>query len=301
VDFQAAPGAKPLFQLWVQDGDTRENEGLRNYRASFHRGKGTSYNGGDMHELKLVDDAKPRLRLTAVDGYDLSTYQSYVKVMARGIRQGHKVNISNGTAVLAKGVFEADGPDRTSVKITLPPPADGKPYKNLAVRYQGEDVNTISLPHSVAVGQLKELLERKAYYVGLFKVNDPGFAICRRLFWNSTGDWSRPRSPCWIGRTHRVPRQTSPRDVLAYALRWYNIDENRVYVGGHSNGGNGTWFLATRYPRFFASASVSAGEPLNHLFFETAKVTGSLSSVWRIPITWHGWTRKSAPIAAGRR
>ena len=26
--------------------------------------------------------------------------------------------------------------------------------------------------------------------------------------------------------------------------------------------------LATRYPRFFVGASVSAGEPLNHLFFE---------------------------------
>jgi hypothetical protein len=62
--------------------------------------------------------------------------------------------------------------------------------------------------------------------------------------------------------------EVAARDVLAYALRWYSIDENRVYVGGHSNGGNGTWFLATKYPRFFAGASVSAGEPLNHLFYE---------------------------------
>jgi len=54
----------------------------------------------------------------------------------------------------------------------LPPPADGKPYKDPAVSYQGEEVNTISLPHSVAVGQLKELLEREpAQYRGGSKVH----------------------------------------------------------------------------------------------------------------------------------
>ncbi len=42
--------------------------------------------------------------------------------------------------------------------------------------------------------------------------------------------------------------EIAAREVLAYALRWYSIDKNRVYVGGHSNGGNGTWFLTTRYP-----------------------------------------------------
>ena len=42
--------------------------------------------------------------------------------------------------------------------------------------------------------------------------------------------------------------EVAARDVLAYALRWYSIDENRVYVGGHSNGGNGTWFLRRDIP-----------------------------------------------------
>ncbi|MBT3381342.1 MAG: hypothetical protein HN742_19390 [Lentisphaerae bacterium] len=368
VDLKAVPGAKPLFQLWVQDGDTLQNEELRKHRASFHLGRGTSYNGNDMHVLKLMDDTKPRLRLSAVDGYDLSTFQSYVKVLARGTRQGHGVTIRQGDDVLAKGVFEAEGPDRVSAKIMLPAPKDGKPYENLTVSYEGEDVNTVSLPHSVAVGQLKDLLGRKAEYAKLFKVNEPwvrhldtpvleqhrglvaaaftlldradppssqaDFALLSQaaeaakmgargesyydqkrgcffgyIYSNAlgTGSYFLCVVPDDYDPSHKYPlvctlhagggvleshngavdrdyievfpwghgynsfrglAETAARGVLAYVLQWYSIDENRVYIGGHSNGGNGTWFLTTRYPRLFAGGSVSAGEPLKHLLFE---------------------------------
>ncbi|MBT7300192.1 MAG: hypothetical protein HN849_11795, partial [Victivallales bacterium] len=367
VDFKAVPGAKAYFQLWAQDGDTLANEGTRRYRASFHLGKGTSYNGGDMHVLKLMDDTKPRLRLSAVDGYDLATYQPYVKVMARGIRRGHEVIIKQGTKELAKGVFKADGPDRVSTKITLPVPPDGKPYEDLTVSYRGEDVNTISLPHSATVAQLRDLLAKRAQYAKLYKVDEPwvgelgtpvleqhrglvaaAFTLLDRADPpSSQADFALlsqaaeavkmadrgesyydQRRGCFFGyiysnalgtgsyflcvipdnydpsrkyplvyslhagggvlETHnaavekdyiqvfpwghgynsfRGMGEVAARDVLAYALKWYSIDEDRVYVGGHSNGGNGTWFLTTRYPRFFAGGSVSAGQPLRHLFF----------------------------------
>ena len=160
VGFEATPGAEVYFQLWVQDGDTIEKEELRKYRASFHLGKGTSYNGNDMHTLKLADDTKPRLRLSAVAGYDLSTYRSYVKVMARGVRRGHEVTIKQRGRVLAKGAFEADGSDRVSAKVVLPAPSDGKPYRDLRVSYRREMVNTTSLPHSAAIGQLEDFVGR---------------------------------------------------------------------------------------------------------------------------------------------
>ena len=35
VDFKPEPGAKPLFQLWVQDGDTLENEGTPEISSVF--------------------------------------------------------------------------------------------------------------------------------------------------------------------------------------------------------------------------------------------------------------------------
>ena len=367
VDFKAVPGAKAYFQLWAQDGDTFANEPVRRYRAAFHLGKGTSYNGGDMHVLKLVDDTKPRLRLSAVDGYDLTTYQPYVKVMARSIRQGHEVTIKQGTKELAKGVFKADGPDRASARITLPPPPDGKPYQDLIVSYRGENVNTVSLPHSAAVAQLRDLLAKRAEYAKLYKVNEPwvhelgtpvleqhrglvaaaytlldradppssqaDFALLSQAaqavkMADQGESYYDQRRGCFFGyiyshalgtgsyflcvipdnydpsrkyplvyslhagggilETHngavekdyiqifpwghgynsfRGMGEVAARDVLAYVMKWYSIDENRVHVGGHSNGGNGTWFLTTRYPRLFASGSVSAGEPLRHLFF----------------------------------
>ena len=368
VGLEAEPGARAYFQLWVQDGDTRENEELRKHRASFHLGRGTSYNGNDMHELRLVDDTTPRLRLSAVPGYDLATLTSYVTVIGRGVRAGHEVEIRDGEQVLATGVFEADGPDRASAKLTLPPPAGAEPYRDLIVSYEGAEVNTVDLPQSVAVGQLAELLARKSEYAKLYKVHEPWVSeldtpvldrhrglvaaaldlLDREEPPSSQADFTllsqaaeavkmadqgesyyAQKRGCFFGyiystalgtglyflcvvpddydpslkyplvetlhagggvlETHDEPvnrdyievqpwghgynsfrgmGEVAARDVLEYALRWYSIDENRVYVSGHSNGGNGTWFLATRYPRFFAGASVSAGEPLDHLFFE---------------------------------
>ena len=49
-------------------------------------------------------------------------------------------------------------------------------------------------------------------------------------------------------------------DVIAAMKRDYKIDEDRVYLTGHSMGGYGTWALATRYPAMFAAiAPISGG------------------------------------------
>lgn len=48
-------------------------------------------------------------------------------------------------------------------------------------------------------------------------------------------------------------------EVLEIAKNKYNIDENRVYLTGHSMGGHGTWHLSTNYPDKFAAIGPSAG------------------------------------------
>ena len=48
-------------------------------------------------------------------------------------------------------------------------------------------------------------------------------------------------------------------EVFALAKKKFNIDENRVYLTGHSMGGHGTWHLGAMYPDQFAAIAPSAG------------------------------------------
>ncbi|MFB3905544.1 MAG: heparinase II/III family protein [Acidobacteriota bacterium] len=48
-------------------------------------------------------------------------------------------------------------------------------------------------------------------------------------------------------------------EVLAEINRLYLIDPDRIYLSGHSMGGYGTWFQATRYPDRWAAISPQAG------------------------------------------
>lgn len=48
-------------------------------------------------------------------------------------------------------------------------------------------------------------------------------------------------------------------EVLDIAKNKFNIDEDRVYLTGHSMGGHGTWHLGINYPDKFAAIGPSAG------------------------------------------
>ncbi len=48
-------------------------------------------------------------------------------------------------------------------------------------------------------------------------------------------------------------------EALAVAATRYRIDENRIYLTGHSMGGHGTWHIGSLYPDRFAAIGPSAG------------------------------------------
>ncbi len=48
-------------------------------------------------------------------------------------------------------------------------------------------------------------------------------------------------------------------EVLEDVKDNYRIDENRIYLTGHSMGGHGVWHIATRHPDIFAAIAPSAG------------------------------------------
>jgi dienelactone hydrolase len=61
-----------------------------------------------------------------------------------------------------------------------------------------------------------------------------------------------------FGRGNVDYRWIGERDVLrclAEAKRRFAVDEDRVYLGGESMGGNGTWLVASRHPELFAAAA----------------------------------------------
>ena len=47
--------------------------------------------------------------------------------------------------------------------------------------------------------------------------------------------------------------------VLAHVKQQYKIDENHIYLMGHSMGGIGTWKIAAKYPDVWAAIAPFSG------------------------------------------
>ena len=71
----------------------------------------------------------------------------------------------------------------------------------------------------------------------------------------------RGTSSWYVGRA-----QVDFREVWADALRTFNVDEDRVYVTGHSMGGWASYLLPILYPDRFAAALPYAGVPTQGLW-----------------------------------
>jgi len=67
-------------------------------------------------------------------------------------------------------------------------------------------------------------------------------------------------------------------DVLAIMQKYYNIDEHRIYLSGHSMGGMGTWRIGLEFRDRFAAIAPSAGTR------DTPEQDAQLASGRKIPI-----------------
>lgn len=84
-------------------------------------------------------------------------------------------------------------------------------------------------------------------------------------------------------------------DVLKEMRREYNIDENRIYLMGHSMGGYGTWSVAVNHPDLFAAlAPISGGG--------TPPVVMGLKKIAHIPwLVTHGDKDPTVSVEESRR
>ncbi|HXB69146.1 MAG TPA: alpha/beta hydrolase-fold protein [Candidatus Acidoferrales bacterium] len=71
-----------------------------------------------------------------------------------------------------------------------------------------------------------------------------------------------PRRPDWSADELKRVNELSEKDVrnvLAIVEHEYRIDSARVYLMGHSMGGNGTWYLGQKYAEKWAGLGVLSG------------------------------------------
>ena len=98
--------------------------------------------------------------------------------------------------------------------------------------------------------QLPQLAEAHGYIV----VAPLGYRVDGSYGWG-LGD--PPADP--MRRTVRERSEQDVMEVLRIVREQYNIDDNRIYLMGHSMGAIGTWKLAPKYPDIWAALGPIAG------------------------------------------
>ena len=89
----------------------------------------------------------------------------------------------------------------------------------------------------------------------------------------------------WYGSRKTEDRQDSKyseqdvMEVLSLVQDEFNVNDNRIYLWGHSMGGAGTYHIAAKYPGSFAGLSVAAPAPEQNL-----DIGATLDKIKHIPI-----------------
>ena len=90
-------------------------------------------------------------------------------------------------------------------------------------------------------------------------------------------DWCIVASPSARGEVpYREIGLLNVLEVMEEVKRRYPVNEDRIYLTGHSMGGYGTWFIGTRFPHYFAAIA-----PLSS--------SGDFSERINIVKKWKGW------------
>jgi dienelactone hydrolase len=166
------PGMKAAFQIWVNDKD--QGSARKRYMSIFYPAKGASYATQAMHNVRLVKDTEPSLRITALGEYDMKRFRPFVRLWATAERAGKTVIVKQGIKVLGKAVLQAsEPPGRATAKVLLPPAPPENPYGGLGVYLGDRQVNSVSLPYSGMIGALKKVYAKRSQYRAMFKLDEP--------------------------------------------------------------------------------------------------------------------------------
>ena len=105
-------------------------------------------------------------------------------------------------------------------------------------------------------------------YPGLTRLaQQHGYIVVAPMGYNSNG---------WYGSRGQTSRRGNPRNlgelsekdvmnVLAIIRKVFPIDNNRIYLMGHSMGGGGTWPIGMKYPDIWAALAPAPPRNINDL------------------------------------
>lgn len=172
IGTEGVSGTKLAFQIWVNDKD--QGSRRKRYMSIFYPAKGASYATNAMHNVRLVDDVTPSLRITSLGEYDMKLFQPFVRLWATPKRAGKVVTVRQGSTILGEGILSGtESPGRSTAKVLLPPAVMGRPYVDLGVFVDGEQVNSVSLPHSEVISSFKDVYDNRVHYREMFKLDEP--------------------------------------------------------------------------------------------------------------------------------
>jgi predicted peptidase len=132
-----------------------------------------------------------------------------------------------------------------------------------------------------------------------------GYILLAPMGYNPRGWYGIPAGPPRAGGAGRGAnandppnlRELSEKDtmnVLALIRKEFNVDDQRIYLMGHSMGGAGTYYLAVKYPDIWAAIGVLAPAAFG-------LQPSSLSAVPKLPvIVIHGDMDEAVPVSLSR-
>jgi predicted peptidase len=85
-------------------------------------------------------------------------------------------------------------------------------------------------------------------------------------------------------------------NVLEIVRKEFTVDENRIYLWGHSMGGAGAWHIAIKNPDLFAGVAVVAAAPRQDLD------PAELAAIKHVPVlVMHGDNDETVPVTLARK
>jgi len=184
-----------------------------------------------------------------------------------------------------------DDPRVQHRSYTFPPTGESIPYALFVPNGYDADQPAPLIISLHGLGRSYDWL--MGYHGLLDEAEAGGFIVITPLGYTRRGWYgSRPTEDPQDGRYS----EQDVIEVMHRVMDEFSVDDNRIYLWGHSMGGAGTYHLAARYPELFAGLGVAAAATP-----ESAEAGEILEKIRHIPIlVLHGDNDQTVPVNLAR-